>query len=206
MPARRISEEAGGSVKVNGNRIAIVVIGAMPGSTPTSVPIKAPRKQNPRLAGVSATANQVDRLAIKSMRASCPGLSASPSSAPQSRDPGCYQWEEPGSRIAGRKALSSDQSPRPELDRQAQQGHEQQRCEGGEPDCKHRVLAQADVIGGKPSANHDPDTGENEPDERQVACEHECERPEPDQEQREGEIGNMRAGAHRRQPSTEVIT
>src|SRR5438105_13972671 len=61
-----ISDDAGGSENVNGSRIAMVVIGAMPGSTPTSVPISAPRKQNPRLAGVSATAKPVARLAIRS--------------------------------------------------------------------------------------------------------------------------------------------
>ena len=53
MPASMISDEVGGSENVNGSRIAMVVIGAMPGSTPTSVPISAPRKQKPRLAGVS---------------------------------------------------------------------------------------------------------------------------------------------------------
>ena len=46
-----ISDDAGGSVKVNGSRIAMVVIGAMPGSTPTRVPIRAPRKQNPEIGG-----------------------------------------------------------------------------------------------------------------------------------------------------------
>src|SRR6185295_20397528 len=61
-----ISDDVGGSENVNGNRIAMVVIGAMPGSTPTSVPISAPRKQKPRLAGVSATAKPVARLAIRS--------------------------------------------------------------------------------------------------------------------------------------------
>src|SRR4051812_16127475 len=61
-----ISDEVGGSEKVNGSRIAMVVIGAMPGSTPTSVPMSAPRKQKPRLAGVSATAKPVTRLAIRS--------------------------------------------------------------------------------------------------------------------------------------------
>ena len=34
--------------KVNGSSIAIVVSGAMPGSTPTSVPIMTPAKQNSR--------------------------------------------------------------------------------------------------------------------------------------------------------------
>src|SRR5215212_2166842 len=61
-----ISDDVGGNEKVNGSRIAMVVIGAMPGSTPTSVPISAPRKQKPRLAGVSATAKPVARLAIRS--------------------------------------------------------------------------------------------------------------------------------------------
>src|SRR3954470_17648452 len=64
-----ISDDVGGSENVNGSRIAMVVIGAMPGSTPTKVPISAPRKQNPRLAGVSATAKPVARLAIRSMPA-----------------------------------------------------------------------------------------------------------------------------------------
>ena len=64
-----ISDEAGGSEKVNGSRIAMVVIGAMPGSTPTSVPISAPSRQKPRLAGVSATEKPVARLAIRSIAA-----------------------------------------------------------------------------------------------------------------------------------------
>src|SRR4029079_7827468 len=63
-----ISDDVGGSENVNGSRIAMVVIGAMPGSTPTSVPISAPRKQKPRFAGVSATAKPVARLAKRSMR------------------------------------------------------------------------------------------------------------------------------------------
>src|SRR5439155_26085865 len=66
-----ISDDAGGSENVNGSRIAMVVIGAMPGSTPTSVPISAPRKQKPRLAGVNATAKPVARLAIRSTRVPC---------------------------------------------------------------------------------------------------------------------------------------
>ena len=63
-----ISDDAGSSVNVNGSRIAMVVIGAIPGSTPTSVPISAPSRQKPRLAGVSATAKPVARLAKRSMR------------------------------------------------------------------------------------------------------------------------------------------
>src|SRR5688572_30654191 len=67
MPASMISADAGGSENVNGSRIAMVVIGAIPGSTPTSVPISAPRKQKPIFAGVSATEKPVARLAIRSM-------------------------------------------------------------------------------------------------------------------------------------------
>src|ERR1043165_7220584 len=74
MPASMISEELGGSEKVNGRRIAIVVIGAMPGNTPTSVPTTAPIKQKRRWAGVNDTAKPVARLAIRSM----PGAQTSP--------------------------------------------------------------------------------------------------------------------------------
>src|SRR5215510_12882816 len=78
-----ISDEAGGSENVNGRRIAIVVIGAMPGSTPTSVPISAPMKQKPRFAGVSAVAKPVARLAKRSMR-----LAHVPAKALPGLDPG----------------------------------------------------------------------------------------------------------------------
>ncbi len=78
-----ISDEAGGSEKVNGSRIAMVVIGAMPGSTPTSVPISAPRKQKPMLAGVSATAKPVARLANRSIPDSV--NAAKPGSAARAR-------------------------------------------------------------------------------------------------------------------------
>src|SRR5262249_45961019 len=67
MPAQMISDDDGGSAKVNGSRMAMVVIGAMPGSTPTSVPISAPMKQNSRLAGVSEVAKPVARLWIRSI-------------------------------------------------------------------------------------------------------------------------------------------
>ncbi len=57
-----ISDDAGSSENVKGSRIAMVVIGAMPGSTPTSVPISAPSRQKPRFFHVSATANPIARL------------------------------------------------------------------------------------------------------------------------------------------------
>src|SRR5918994_289740 len=83
MPASMMSDEAGGRVKVKGRSIAIVVIGAMPGSTPTNVPINAPRKQKPRLAGVSATEKPVARLPIRSMRDPRAGRTPSPRPGPQ---------------------------------------------------------------------------------------------------------------------------
>src|ERR687890_381591 len=116
MPASMISEDAGSRVKVNGRRMAIVVIGAMPGSTPTRVPISAPRKQKPRLAGVSATAKPVARFAIRSPRR---GL----------RAPGAAR---PGAA-----------SPWPDPDRQAEAEDEERAREGGEPDRQQRILPQA---------------------------------------------------------------
>src|SRR5262245_17779760 len=86
MPASMISEEAGGSENVNGSRIAMVVIGAMPGSTPTNVPISAPRKQKPRLAGVSATAKPAARLAKRSKRRSGSMLRPDRDRQPKHRD------------------------------------------------------------------------------------------------------------------------
>src|SRR5215207_8884426 len=120
MPASMMRDEAGGSVKVKGKSIAIVVIGAMPGSTPTSVPISAPRRQKPRLAGVSATEKPVARFAIRST----------------ARDPPAAGDEWP--------------SPRPDPDRQAEAAHEQRDREGRQPDREGGVLAQAHVGGGEP--------------------------------------------------------
>jgi hypothetical protein len=45
MPASMIKAGAGPSPNVNGNSIATVATGPIPGSTPTSVPRKQPMKQ-----------------------------------------------------------------------------------------------------------------------------------------------------------------
>jgi hypothetical protein len=45
MPASMISAPAGDSEKVIGNSMAMVAVGPMPGSTPTSVPSSTPMKQ-----------------------------------------------------------------------------------------------------------------------------------------------------------------
>jgi hypothetical protein len=45
MPASMIRAGAGPSPKVNGNSMATVATGPMPGSTPTRVPRKQPMKQ-----------------------------------------------------------------------------------------------------------------------------------------------------------------
>src|SRR2546421_436505 len=118
-----ISDEVGGSENVNGSRIAMVVIGAMPGSTPTKVPINAPRKQKPRLAGVSATAKPVARLAIRST----PALR---SSRPR--------WD-----------FRPDDF-RPDLDRQSEHRDEQQHRKDREQDRQTRVLTQPHVVSSAP--------------------------------------------------------
>ena len=66
MPASMISAEAGGRPKVNGSSIATVVSGEMPGSTPTSVPIITPAKQNSRFCQVAAVARPSARLSNSS--------------------------------------------------------------------------------------------------------------------------------------------
>src|SRR5664279_1728700 len=55
MPASIISAPTGGSPNVIGNNIATVAIVPMPGSTPTSVPTRAPIRQSSRLVGDTAT-------------------------------------------------------------------------------------------------------------------------------------------------------
>src|SRR5438128_8963223 len=124
-----ISDDVGGSENVNGSRIAMVVIGAMPGSTPTSVPISAPRKQKPRLAGVSATEKPVARLATRSMR----------------RPP----------------------SPRPDRNRQAQHGDEQNHRKQRQPDTQRGVFAEPHVVGREARAEHDGKARDGETRERQ---------------------------------------
>src|SRR5829696_5025610 len=115
MPASMMRDEAGGSVKVKGKSIAMVVIGAMPGSTPTSVPISAPRRQKPRLAGVSATEKPAARFAIRSIERDLPAV----------------QEEQP--------------SPWPDPDRQAEAAHEQRDREGRERGRQHGILPQAHI-------------------------------------------------------------
>jgi len=48
--------------KVAGKRIDIAPIGPIPGSTPTKVPMKTPRKQNRRFSGSRASEKPVKRL------------------------------------------------------------------------------------------------------------------------------------------------
>src|SRR5918997_1463947 len=140
MPASMISEDAGSSVKVKGRRMAMVVIGAMPGSTPTRVPISAPRKQKPRLAGVSATAKPVARFAIRSTRRGLRG--------PSDARPG-------------------PASPWPDPDRQAETEDEQRDREGGEADRQQRILAQARVGRRKAGAEDDGEARKREARPRQ---------------------------------------
>src|SRR6478609_9354119 len=63
MPASMISAPSGSRLNVTGSSMAIVAIGPMPGSTPMSVPIRQPNRQNRRFSGVAAAAKPVPRLA-----------------------------------------------------------------------------------------------------------------------------------------------
>src|SRR3978361_88280 len=62
MPASMISAPTGGRPKVIGSSIATVAIVPIPGSTPTSVPTRAPIRHSNRLIGVSATPKPRKRL------------------------------------------------------------------------------------------------------------------------------------------------
>src|SRR6266568_6570813 len=67
MPASMISAPTGGSPKVIGSSIATVAMVPMPGSTPTSVPTRAPIRHIRRLIGDNATTNPCARLAKRSI-------------------------------------------------------------------------------------------------------------------------------------------
>ena len=67
MPASMISAEVGGRVYIEGSSMAIVAIGPNPGSTPISVPSKAPRKAYPRLASDSEVWKPSTRFCKRSM-------------------------------------------------------------------------------------------------------------------------------------------
>src|ERR1051326_6002093 len=62
MPASMISAPTGGRPKVIGSSIATVAMVPMPGSTPTSVPTRAPIRHSSRLIGVKATPKPSARL------------------------------------------------------------------------------------------------------------------------------------------------
>src|SRR5258705_10915649 len=62
MPASMISAPTGGRPKVIGSSMATVAMVPMPGSTPTSVPTKAPIRHSSRLIGVKATPKPRARL------------------------------------------------------------------------------------------------------------------------------------------------
>src|SRR3954454_5471633 len=62
MPASMISAPTGGRPKVIGNSIATVAMVPIPGSTPTSVPTRAPIRHSSRLIGVKATPKPSARL------------------------------------------------------------------------------------------------------------------------------------------------
>src|ERR1700680_3612378 len=66
MPASMISAPTGGRPKVIGSSMATVAMVPMPGSTPTSVPTRAPIKHSRRLIGENATPKPRARLEKRS--------------------------------------------------------------------------------------------------------------------------------------------
>ena len=62
MPASMITACVALRPKVTGSRIEMPDSGPMPGSTPTSVPTRQPRKAYQRLSGAKATENPCSRL------------------------------------------------------------------------------------------------------------------------------------------------
>src|SRR5438445_13677856 len=66
MPASMISAPTGGKPKVIGSSMATVAMVPMPGSTPTSVPTRAPIRHSSRLIGENATPKPRARLENRS--------------------------------------------------------------------------------------------------------------------------------------------
>jgi hypothetical protein len=56
MPAKKIIDAVGSTLRVIGSSIATAVAGPMPGSTPTAVPSVQPTSAHSRLTGVPAVA------------------------------------------------------------------------------------------------------------------------------------------------------
>src|SRR5687768_146798 len=67
MPASMISDVAGDSARVSGRSIAIVAVGPIPGSTPTSVPRSTPMKQKATLTGENAVSKPRPRFRKRSI-------------------------------------------------------------------------------------------------------------------------------------------
>src|SRR5690554_193669 len=115
MPASMMSEVAGSRPRVIGNSIAMVAVGPMPGSTPTSVPRRQPRKQNIRLCGCSVMERPRYRFDTRS-------ISANSEDWPR---PGLYSGAEHAKWQAKSDAEDKDAEDR-EADRQgdcSEEGH-----------------------------------------------------------------------------------
>ena len=191
----------------------MVVIGAMPGSTPTSVPISAPRKQKPMLAGVSATAKPVARLANRSMRP----IAAKPGSAGRARSTnsstakiasatrqhrvlaqphvvggkaGADHDDEAGEREAGKR-----QQDREQRDRRRDQEQRPPRDLGKRDAAGERgAHAQHDAVDHddqRQAARHIARAHRRRGADRQLARQRERQRAERDQKRGEGKIGNV---------------
>src|SRR6476620_7693994 len=118
-----ISAPTGGKPKVIGSSMATVAIVPIPGSTPTSVPTKAPIRHSSRLIGVRATPKPRARLEKSSAIA--------PSLDQETREE--LQWQPQRIRekqtTADRQANSDDDGFRPPGFRRGQRGnHEACKC------------------------------------------------------------------------------
>src|ERR1700741_31306 len=105
MPASMISAPTGGRPKVIGSSIAMVASGPRPGSTPTSVPTRAPIRHSRTFHGLSATPKPRTRLLKRTI------IEAALAEA--------------------RQRLPAEMRP-PQLERQVEPKHEQQHAERGQ--------------------------------------------------------------------------
>src|SRR3569623_3826881 len=163
MPASMISAPTGASEKVIGSSIATVATMPMPGSTPTSVPTSAPRRQKPILDGCAATVKPSARLWKRSNI-------VSPRSEHEGRPQRERQFENPGEQRDAEQCQvrACDQALAParlartgDRDDEGGEGRqdEAERWHEQEPLHHHREGAAAGVLVGRPAKREGLDRG-----------------------------------------------
>src|SRR6185436_21192386 len=139
MPASMIIADAGGRPNVKGSSIATVVSGEMPGSTPTSVPIVTPTRQNSRFCQVAAVARPSARLSSSSTG-----------------------YPSPGAELGQVLRPELDQERRPELEWQAEPPDEEKRRERGEQRAEQDEPPPLHRSRRRPGRQHAADAGGNQ--------------------------------------------